>query len=349
MSEAGALTLLLNLMLALALAAGLVWRAIPALMPLFRKYALARPNARSSHREPTPQGGGAPVVLAVLIVAGLAAVSGLFGAREASAGYYLLVLAAAFALALLGGLDDIQPLPALFRLVIQLGLVGVVMFGLPEHWRLLSAVPAFAERAVLALAAVWFVNLTNFMDGIDWMVVVEAVPMLVVLALLAALGITSAGGGVIAAALAGALIGFAPFNRHPARLFLGDVGSLPIGLMIAALLTELATTASLAAALLLPLYFLFDATETLVRGVLAGHDVTKAHRRHAYQNAVDGGWTAPQVTATVVLLNLGLAVLALAAVVTENTLIEAGLLLIGLVATAWVCHRLRRGQPGGGP
>ena len=94
---------------------------------------------------------------------------------------------------------------------------------------------------------------------------------------------------VVAIALFGAMIGFAPFNRPVARLFLGDVGSLPIGLILGWLLLLLAAHGHLAAALLLPLYYLADATITLLRRLIKGDLPTQAHRDHFYQRAIDDG------------------------------------------------------------
>lgn len=331
------------LLLIAALAFAGVALAIPKLMPLFARYAMARPNARSSHKQPIPQGGGAPIVLAVVLLALAAFWSGLVPPSSLEVRrYYLLALGAAFTMALLGAADDIRPLPAWSRFVIQTVLAALIVFAAPAAWRLFpDFLPATVERALATLTLIWFVNLTNFMDGIDGITVAEGAPAGGALALLAALGLVSAEGGIIAAALAGGLIGFFLYNRHPAKLFLGDVGSLPIGLLIGAALFELAATRSVAAALLIPLYFVADATGTLIKGVAAGKDVLSAHRRHAYQNAVDGGVAVPQVVTRVLHLNLLLVVLALAALLAESALAETAILLAGTAATLVVLRRFR--------
>lgn len=325
-------------------AAAAVFLAIPRLMPLFQRYALSRPNARSSHKTPTPQGGGAAVSCVVVVAVAGALVSDAIPMLRGVEQYYLLAMAAVIALALLGAADDMRPLPAIGRLFLQIVLVALVVFGAPETWRLADVLPLVIERAGIVVAGVWFVNLTNFMDGIDGIVVAEFVPMGLVMALLAALGVLTPAAGIAGAALAGGLAGFSPFNRHPAKLFLGDVGSLPIGLVAATILLELAVRGEVAAALLLPLYFLFDATETLFKGLLGGHNVLAAHRRHAYQNAVDAGVPAPVVTARILGLNLLLAVLALASIVVESLLADVLLLFIGLNATILLTRRFRTGR-----
>src|SRR5690606_23967419 len=108
----------------------------------------------------------------------------------------------------------------------------------------------------LIVALLWFVNLTNFMDGLDWMTVAETVPVAAGIAILGPLAGLPAEAVVTALALGGAMIGFAPFNRPMARLFLGDVGSLAVGLLLGWMLILLAAQGHLAAALLLPLYYL---------------------------------------------------------------------------------------------
>ena len=118
---------------------------------------------------------------------------------------------------------------------------------------------------MLGLALLWFVNLTNFMDGIDWMTVAEVVPVSAGLVLFGLMGALPREAMLAALALCGAMLGFAPVNRPVARLFLGDVGSLPIGLLLGWLLIVLAGSGHVAAALLLPLYYLADATMTLLR------------------------------------------------------------------------------------
>src|ERR1700709_555553 len=95
------------------------------------------------------------------------------------------------------------------------------------------------ERGLLLLAGLWFVNLVNFMDGLDWMTVAEIVPITGAMAGLGSLGEFSSSATLVAAALCGAMLGFAPFNRPVAKIFLGDVGSLPIGLLLGWCLLEL--------------------------------------------------------------------------------------------------------------
>jgi UDP-N-acetylmuramyl pentapeptide phosphotransferase/UDP-N-acetylglucosamine-1-phosphate transferase len=147
------------------------------------------------------------------------------------------------------------------------------------------------------------------MDGIDLITVAEVVPVTAALAAFGWSGALPADAAFTALALCGATLGFAPFNRPVARLFLGDVGSLPIGLLMGWLLILLAEN-HVAAALLLPLYYLADATITLLRRLARGERVTQAHRSHFYQQAVDNGHTVRAVVASIFALNIVLALLA---------------------------------------
>src|ERR1051326_2361918 len=161
---------LLLVVVAAALSAGL----IVVLLPALRRHALARPNARSSHVEPTPQGGGIAVVVAIAIVA-LAAVT--LTSPPGERVQLAWVLGAAALIAAVGAVDDMRAIPVLPRLLLQALAVAVVIAALPAELRVVPALPWWLERAFLALAALWFVNLVNFMDGIDWMTVAETVPV----------------------------------------------------------------------------------------------------------------------------------------------------------------------------
>lgn len=299
---------------------------INALQPTLARYALARPNARSSHRVPTPQGGGIAIVTVASSV--MIAVSLAFPSWVAGSGLAV-VVGSIVVLAVVGAADDIITLRALPRLGWQLLASAAVIAVIPADLRAVPWLPLAVERVVLVLAVVWFVNLVNFMDGIDWITVAEVVPICAGLCVLGALGKAPAVVAVTALTLGGATCGFAPFNRPVARLFLGDVGSLPIGLLIAWMLVTLAGV-SLAAAILLPLYYLADATITLGRRLARGERVWEAHRSHFYQRATDHGFTVMQIVTRVFLVNIALGALAVTAAM-GSQLVAAAALTVGAV------------------
>jgi UDP-N-acetylmuramyl pentapeptide phosphotransferase/UDP-N-acetylglucosamine-1-phosphate transferase len=195
------------------------------------------------------------------------------------------------------------------------------------------------EQALLVLGGVWFVNLVNFMDGLDWITVAEMVPITAFLTLCGALGILSPVAALVAAALCGALLGFAPFNKPVAKLFLGDVGSLPIGLLVGWMLLQLAGTGALAAAILLPLYYLMDATITLLKRLARRERVWEAHRSHFYQQATDNGFSALRVSAHVFGLNLVLIGLAAITLAWPSALVQIACLVAGAACTGLLLRR----------
>lgn len=325
--------LLLAVAIAAMVSAVITWTS----RPLLQRYALARPNARSSHRVPTPQGAGIAVISATLLVASA-------WAAWANVAIPPTLMAATVLIALVGFADDIVSLPVLLRLVLQAAAVGAVVFTAPEMARIVPAVPLALERGLLLLAGIWFVNLVNFMDGLDLMTVVEVVPITAALLLLGWLGDLSWPAALLATTLCGAMIGFAPFNKPVAKVFLGDVGSLPIGLLLGWCLLELAWHGQPAAALLLPAYYLADSTITLFRRVARREQFWSAHRSHFYQRATDNGFKVPRVVGEVFALNLVLALLAIVSVRTASMPVTLLALLAGAIAVGIVLRRFSRPQ-----
>jgi UDP-N-acetylmuramyl pentapeptide phosphotransferase/UDP-N-acetylglucosamine-1-phosphate transferase len=313
----------------------LSWGLIMVLRPWLARRAMARPTARSSHREPTPQGGGIAVVIATFTVA-WAAIALLPSVVPNQSGEFLALTGAAALLAVVGAIDDMHTLPEAPRLALQFVAVGIAVAALPSELQILPQMPWWLERTCLFFGLVWLVNVANFMDGIDWMTVAEVVPLAGALVLLGAIGTTGLLPTLVAAALLGAILGFAPFNRPVARLFLGDAGSLPIGLLLGWLLLTLAGKGHLAAALILPLYYVADATVTLAGRLARRERIWQAHRTHFYQRATDNGFTVPEIVARVVLLNLALAALALVTVVAQNVAGSLAALAAGLALVAWL-------------
>jgi len=319
-----------------ALAAAIVCAGLIVLLrPLLQRYALARPNARSSHKTPTPQGAGIAVIAATLLIGDAFAV--LTDLRLP-----LMLLIAVPLIALVGLIDDIRPIPVLPRLLLQAIAVGAVVFTAPDNLRIVPALPLGLERGLVLIAGLWFVNLVNFMDGLDLMTAAEAVPVTATLVLVGLFGVLPLPVVLIAAALCGALLGFAPFNRPVAKVFLGDVGSLPIGLLLGWCLLHLAWRGHVVAALLLPLYYLVDSTWTLLRRMLRSEPFWAAHRSHFYQRATDNGFTVTRVITEVFVLNLVLAALATVSIMRDTIAIDIAVLIAGAVAVAVVLRRFAR-------
>lgn len=308
---------------------------IAALRPFLQRYALARPNVRSSHVIPTPQGGGVAVIAATLVVA-------IAAGRTITLTFdiaFFAVLASTICLATVGAFDDLRPMPVLPRFTLQAIAVGLILATFPEQFHLFPGVPLWIERAILLLGGLWFVNIVNFMDGLDWMTAAETIPVTAALAAFGFYGLLPAGPTLVALALGGAMIGFAFFNRPVAKLFLGDVGSLPIGLLLGWCLLQLAGNGHLVAAALLPLYYLADATVTLMRRLTNGEAVWVAHRTHFYQRATNNGFSVMQIVTEVFVLNVILAVLAAFTLFLTSPYITIVMLAAGAGCVALVLNR----------
>jgi UDP-N-acetylmuramyl pentapeptide phosphotransferase/UDP-N-acetylglucosamine-1-phosphate transferase len=306
---------------------------ITLLRPLLIRYALARPNARSSHHKPTPQGGGIAVISATIIV--LSATAILAPVFFPDSFQVAAVFAGVLVLAAIGIVDDIRPLHVLPRLLPQTIAVTITLMSLPPTLHAFSMLPLWLERALMFVGLLWLINLVNFMDGIDWMTVAEIVPITAALTVFGLMDALPREAMFVSLALCGAMIGFAPFNRPVARLFLGDVGSLPIGLLVGWMLILLGGE-HLIAALLLPLYYLADATITLMWRLMNGKPLMQAHRNHFYQRAMDNGFSVFQIVARVFSLNIILIGLAVVTLLTSSRLIHLTCLFAGCAFTTYV-------------
>ncbi len=257
------------------------------------------PTARSSHTRPTPRGGG--VGLLVGVAAGMAAVG--WGALPHPP---VSLLLGALMVAAAGLADDVRGgLPPAVRLAIHMTAGVLVALSTGPLERLPLPDPAALPLGWLGfpLTVLWLVGVTNiynFLDGIDGFAAVQG--------LVAGLGLAFAVGagpeGQLALSLAGGSVGFLIHNWHPARIFLGDVGSATLGFLFAGIPfyagTDAATRADLVWVAGLALwFFLADGAFTLGRRVLRGERVWQPHRSHLYQRLVQTGWSHAQVTAMV--------------------------------------------------
>jgi UDP-N-acetylmuramyl pentapeptide phosphotransferase/UDP-N-acetylglucosamine-1-phosphate transferase len=293
----------------------LAWAAVlvvPALIAGLSIEALRRsrwsvrvadhPNERSLHTVPTPRVGGLGVMAGALPVAALFADASL-----------LVLLACAAVLALVSLADDIRSLPIEVRLPAHIAAATVAYLAItsPPGGHGGSGI---VEAAVAIVAVVWMTNLFNFMDGSDGLAGGMAAIGFGALAMGAAAAGTAAL-ALTAAAIASASLGFLLRNFPPARVFLGDAGSVPLGFLAGAL----GLHGALAGAW--PLWFPFlvfspfiaDATVTILRRAARGERFWRAHRSHYYQRLVLAGWTRRSLALRAYALMAAAAATALAA------------------------------------
>ncbi len=241
---------------------------------------LAVPGERSSHSQPTPNSGGVALVSALML--GLLLAAHLYGAWEAS---YLMLAACASILMVVGVIDDLRGLTVRLRLV---------AYGLVCFWVAASLLPVMGAENVLrsgvlvllaTFTMLWALNLYNFMDGIDGIASIQTVLACCCAAWLSWLAGNGGHYTLFCLLLAAVHSGFLVWNYPPARLFMGDAGSVPSGFLLAALALLGAVQGQLNPLCWLVLFAVFvtDATWTLVWRMRTGQAFTQPHREHAYQ------------------------------------------------------------------
>lgn len=280
----------------LGMVAGIVWGIALIGTEVTRRWArrhlLDRPNARSSHRVATPRGGGLAVVLAI-------AIGWLLGGGKATPIPVVMLLVTAT----LSFVDDLRSLPASARLLAQVVIAAIVVLAIGPFreivWPGLGSITWVLATAVLS--AIWIVGLMNaynFLDGIDGIAAIQGIVAGAAwwwIGGRVGIDVAQWGGAITAASC----LGFLPFNWSPARIFLGDVGSVSLGFIFAVLpiLASRSTGAAWAApvGVLVVWPFLFDAAFTLVRRAIRGERIFEAHRSHLYQRLVIAGWSHSHV------------------------------------------------------
>jgi Fuc2NAc and GlcNAc transferase len=245
-----------------------------------RRQLLDLPNERSSHSAPTPHGGGVALITAFML--GLLLATWLYGKWDSTVAA---LSVAALILTVVGILDDLRGLSVRLRLFTYSIVCLCVAYYLLQ--------PAFSELVVwngllvfgVAFTMLWTLNLYNFMDGIDGIAALQAVLACCGAALVSWVFGQHGGYALVCLLLASAHAGFLAWNWPPARLFMGDAGSVPTGFLVAALALWGAVQGLINPLCWLVLLagFIADSSLTLLQRIRAGQDFTQPHRQHAYQ------------------------------------------------------------------
>jgi len=289
----------LVILLAAALISGLLGVLVNRL--LLQHRIIDRPNERSSHNRPTVRGGGIAIVTSVLAAA-------IWVGWLTDLQHLLAIGLCTVALAVVSFLDDLKSIPVAIRLTVHflvaalaLGALGITGITVGFNPGAGVQIPSAVAGALGCLWIAGYTNAFNFMDGINGIAAGQAAITGLGMALLAALGhgdynVTPV---LISLALAGAALGFLPYNFPTARMFMGDVGSAPLGFLLGVLVIWLAQSAG--TWLLIPLAllhanFVLDTAITVVRRVARGEKWHQAHREHFYQRLLRSGKSHAFVT-----------------------------------------------------
>ena len=294
------------------------WLLLAALIPQLRKRLLDQPNARSSHRQPTPRGGGVVFVLVSSVASVLAS---LFHFSSVAAPLpQVAVPLLALPLALVGFLDDRHNLPATWRYGAQLATALMVILASPLVALSARGLPLLA---LLVIAVTAVINFTNFMDGLDGLVAgCMAVTMIAAaIQLSAPWPIWS---------LVGALLGFLLWNWSPAKVFMGDVGSTFLGAVFAVLVLQASTWSEALGLLLVATPLLADAFLCVPRRLIAGQRVFQAHRLHLFQRLHQAGWSHARVSSFYIAATAVLAIAFLWGGLPWSIILAVNELLIGV-------------------
>ena len=258
---------------------------------LSKKKIFDHPNIRSSHSSAIPIGAGIVVISIIL-----------FFLFSYTLVHYLIfdnflfsnlgIFIALLSLTIISWKDDLIQLSAFYRLVFHFFAASIGVSCLSEPGIVFQGIlPVYLDTAVTILLWVWIINLTNFMDGIDGMTGTQSIFIFFgsfLIILLFGKSVELSNNFFILAFLSiitCSIIGFLLWNWYPAKIFLGDVGSIPIGFLLGWIIFELATMEIWHASILLPMYYFFDTTLTLINRIVKKEKIFEAHRSHFYQKA----------------------------------------------------------------
>lgn len=287
-----------------------------------RKNILDIPNDRSSHTIPTPRGGGLAIV-----ISWYGGISVLFVMKLVGSDLYL-ALMSGFMLAGISLVDDLIHIRPSVRLIIQFITVVSALFfldGFKTSGIQTGSKIVFLLYPVIIIGVMWFINLFNFLDGIDGYASLEAIELALAMYLFT--------GNNITLILAASAAGFILWNWPKAKIFMGDVGSTQLGFIIAILGIYFHNNSrfSIIWWIILTSPFWFDATFTLFRRWRNKEELSIAHRKHIYQRLVRSGFSHQKVDLLLSLINLIIIILIIPAKNQVLLAIPVIILVIGIL------------------
>ena len=273
---------------------------------------LDKPNNRSNHITPISLGGGIVVLPIIFLVSYFA------GYSWSYANIFTLIF-----LFLISLVDDLKNMRALYRLIVHFFCIFIyVHFLLLEKNFLLIFNDVYLKTIIyifLILSITWFINAFNFMDGIDGITAIQVIFLTSSLLVFNFfLGIEN---NILHFCLLGTALGFLVFNWHPAKIFLGDAGSIPLGFLMLYLLVELFIKGYWVSVIILPMYYLLDTAITLFYRIWKREKFWRSHSQHFYQKAVRGGQSHEKVCFKIIVLSIGLFIFSFLSILEKNNFI----------------------------
>jgi UDP-N-acetylmuramyl pentapeptide phosphotransferase/UDP-N-acetylglucosamine-1-phosphate transferase len=280
---------------------------------LNKKNIMDTPNKRSFHKKPTPIGGGWAIILTTLpIIIAFSIYQGIFLNT-------IPLIIGALILITVSWKDDTKSINPFIKLPCQIVAIMIAMNFLPEGPIFFNGLlPIWIERICIFFAWLWFTNLYNFMDGIDGITGSETACICTGILLLSFLIFIPTNILLLSSILLGASLGFLLFNWQPAKIFPGDIGAIFLGYTIAYILLSLAIEGHIIIAIILPLYYLMDATIVILKRLIKKEKIWQAHQQQYFHKSVKEMNRSHYMTTTIIIIcNLCLISLAMLSVATN--------------------------------
>jgi len=304
-------------------------------IPILKKFnSMDLPNKRSSHSLPTPKGAGLAIIFSFIFL------HYLFMEK-----LNIIFLLSIIILTSISFINDYKQLSAIFRLITQSIAILIVLFfwsPIKDITIFNNFIPIWSEKILIFFTFLWFVNLFNFMDGIDGITSTQCLIISIGTAISFYLsGKTSDIEFFLCAFISGASLAFLIWNWFPAKVFLGDAGSIPLGFINALLMLMLCKNGLWFVALILNSYYFSDATYTLLKRIKMKKKPWEAHKEHFYQLAIQKGAKHSTVCKIIFIHGLLLIFISMFSVLKPEPILILSSLIITGISTLYLLYYLK--------
>ena len=290
-------------------------------MTYFRNSKLIdKPSERTNHIIPTPKGAGIILIPLIIFSSGL-----VFFLNETLDLQWIIYFICCLILLILSFLDDLKSLPSSIRLIFQFSCVGLCLFFLKneilffsQNLQLLTILGLspnfdfFIVTITLLLFWLWIINLFNFMDGMDGITSVQVIFLSLLVNSLTLLGYFSENIQFLSIMMLASFLAFLNFNKPPAKIFLGDSGSIPVGFLCGLIIIKSIVEYNIFIPLLIiSMYYFLDSSLTLAIRFMKRKNIFIAHSEHFYQRVLRSGYSHSDVLFKILILSIFLFILSL--------------------------------------